>query len=173
MLKAAVDVFYQNEQAKAVCILFAEWTSKEVFSMHTAHIGTVAPYEPGAFYKRELPCILTALQQIQLSLIDAIVVDGYVFLDQQGRKGLGAHLYEALGEDVPVIGVAKTRFHQNTNAVSVFRGKSRNPLFVSAAGMNLKEAANAIQRMAGDHRIPDLLQLLDRKTKEENHSGGD
>ena len=168
MLKAAVDVFYKNERAKAVCILFENWTSKDVYSEHTAQMETVAPYEPGAFYKRELPCILAVLQQVDLSQVDAIVVDGYVFIGDDGRKGLGSHLYDALQGAVPVIGLAKTRFHQSNKAIPVFRGESRNPLFVSAVGIDASEAASAIQQMAGEYRMPDLLQYLDRKTKEEN-----
>jgi exodeoxyribonuclease-5/deoxyribonuclease V len=169
MLKAAVDVFYKEDRAKAVCILFEEWTSKDVFSTHVAIVHQVAAYEPGAFYKRELPCLLKVLQQVNLSLIEAVVVDGYVYLDDEKRNGLGAHLYTALQEKVTVIGVAKSRFHQsNKHVVPVYRGKSRNPLFVTAAGINVNAAAAAIQSMAGDYRMPDLLQYLDRKTKEES-----
>jgi len=166
MLKAAVDVFYRGEAAKAVCFLFGTWTSIEVFSTHTAFVHDVQPYEPGAFYKRELPCILEVLQQVNLSLVDTIIVDGYVWLDAEGRKGLGAHLYEALQERVAVIGVAKTRFFVGENVVEIKRGESQNPLFVTAAGMAVQKAAECICSMAGDYRMPALLQYLDRKTKE-------
>jgi deoxyribonuclease V len=174
MLKAAVDVFYREQSAKAVCILFNDWTSTGIFSTHRSMVREVAAYEPGAFYKRKLPCILNVLQQVNLSLVDAVVVDGYVYLDEAGKKGLGAHLYEALQRKLPVIGVAKTAFHQNgRQVVSVYRGQSSRPLFVTAAGMNIQEAAAAIQSMAGAYRLPDLLQRLDRMTKEENKTHRD
>jgi hypothetical protein len=38
------------------------------------------------------------------------IVDGYVWLDDAGKPGLGAHLYQALGGRVAVLGVAETKF---------------------------------------------------------------
>lgn len=38
--------------------------------------AVILPYEPGSFYKRELPCILSLLKDIYKQL-DAIVIDGY------------------------------------------------------------------------------------------------
>jgi len=166
MLKAAVDVFYRGETAKAVCLLFNHWQVEDVVSIHTAVLSQVAVYEPGAFYKRELPCLLAVLQQVDLSLLDAVIIDGYVFLDSEGKKGLGAHLYEALMPKVPVIGVAKTSFYQNRSAVQVYRGKSKSPLFVTAVGMDVNDAAFCIEVMSGGYRMPTMLQWLDRLTKE-------
>lgn len=169
MLKAAVDVYYGEKSAKAVCILFDGWTATEIFSTYTAQTNEVAGYEPGAFYKRELPCVLKVLQQVNLSLVDAIVVDGYVFLDDSGKKGLGAHLYASLQAKIPVIGVAKSAFRKaGDQVVPVYRGKSGRPLFVTAAGIPVQEAADAIKSMAGAFRLPQLLQQLDRMTKDES-----
>jgi deoxyinosine 3'endonuclease (endonuclease V) len=167
MLKAAVDVYYKNYGAKAVCILFEHWKDTEASSTHVAYIDLVDNYEPGAFYKRELPCILKVLQQINLTLVDIIIVDGYVYLDDQGKYGLGKHLYEALNKKIPVIGVAKTRFHNNTGHVlEILRGESKNPLFISAIGLDVHLAASNILSMAGEYRTPTLLQYLDQKTRE-------
>lgn len=166
MLKAAVDVAYVGETAKAVCLLFNHWHDEAASSIHTAFVSHVAAYEPGAFYKRELPCLLAVLQQVDLSLLDTIIIDGYVFLDNEGKKGLGAQLHEALALKVPVIGVAKTSFYQNRGALTVFRGESKSPLFVTAIGMDANDAAHCIQLMPGGHRMPALLQQLDRLTKE-------
>jgi deoxyribonuclease V len=167
MLKAAVDVYYKKRRTKAVCILFEQWTNTEAFSTHVANIEEVEDYEPGAFYKRELPCILKVLHQINLSLIDTIIVDGYVYLDDNGKYGLGAYLYKALGEKIPVIGVAKTRYFKNTrNVLEVNRGQSKNPLFISSIGIEVSLAASYIRSMSGEYRIPTILQYLDQKTKE-------
>lgn len=167
MLKAAVDVYYKNEGTKAVCILFEQWTDTIALSTHVAHIDQVEDYEPGAFYKRELPCILEVLHQIDLAQVDTIVLDGYVYVDDHGKFGLGGHLHEALNRMISVIGVAKTRFHNNTAfVVELTRGKSKNPLFISAIGMDMQLAASYIQSMAGEYRIPTLLQYLDQKTRE-------
>jgi deoxyribonuclease V len=167
MLKAAVDAYYKDNKAKGICILFEQWSATEIFSIHEAAIEQVSNYEPGAFYKRELPCILKVLQQVNLSLLDAIIVDGYVYLDNNGKYGLGAHLYETLQEAVPVIGVAKSRFYNNTkHVVEVKRGTSNHPLFITAIGIDVLEAAKHIQKMAGQYRIPTLLQYLDQKTRD-------
>jgi len=89
-----------------------------------------------------------------------VVIDGYVWLDQSGRKGLGALLFEALNETVSVIGVAKNRF-SGSNGTDVFRGTSRKPLIVTAAGIDEREAARLIQLMHGQYRIPTLVKRAD------------
>ena len=87
------------------------------------------------------------------------MVDGYVDLDPGGRPGLGAHVHERTG--VPVIGVAKTAFRAATHAVAVRRGTSTRPLYVTAAGLPLHEAARLVAAMAGPNRLPDALRRVD------------
>jgi len=89
-----------------------------------------------------------------------IVIDGYVDLDPSGRPGLGAHVHAEFG--TPVIGVAKTRFRTATHAAQVLRGHSSRPLYVTAAGMTVAEAARVVSEMAGQFRLPDALKLADR-----------
>ena len=103
--------------------------------------------------------------------VETIIVDGYVWLGPENRPGLGAHLYEALGKQVPVIGVAKSMFRGATNAEAVLRGRSRRPLYVTAAGMDPVIAAKNIQGMHGPHRIPTLLKRVDQLCRSaEKHS---
>ena len=98
---------------------------------------------------------------------DAILIDGYVWLDGKGRRGLGAHFYEELGLGIPVIGAAKTRFAgAETFAEQVVRGRSTNPLWVTAAGMDADEAAANVRSMHGEHRIPTLVALADRLARQ-------
>jgi deoxyribonuclease V len=78
---------------------------------------------------------------------------------------LGWHLFDALESKIPVIGVAKSRF-EGAPAHEVYRGASRRPLYVTAAGMTLAKAAANIQAMHGAHRIPTLLQRVDRLARE-------
>jgi deoxyribonuclease V len=122
-------------------------------------MAQVAPYQPGQFYRRELPCLLSVLATVAEPL-EAIVVDGYVWLSDD-RPGLGAHLYEALGHREAVIGVAKTRF-AGAEAEPVIRGGSRRPLYVSAAGLERAAAARHIERMHGTYRLPTLLRRVDQ-----------
>ena len=124
----------------------------------------VEPYVPGEFYRRELPCLLKVLDQLS-ERPEVVVIDGYVWLDASGRKGLGGHLFEALNKTVPVIGVAKTRFATATRAIEVLRGSSARPLFVTAAGIDQANAAKCIRRMHGESRIPTLLKRVDRLSR--------
>jgi deoxyribonuclease V len=106
-----------------------------------------------------LPHLLKVLAEVREPL-EAVVIDGYVWLGEE-KAGLGAHLYEALGRSVPVIGVAKTAFHSSL-AVPVLRGQSQRPLFVTAVGVDASAAAECVRRMHGPSRIPTLLNRVDR-----------
>jgi len=162
----AFDTWYFDNQAKTVCLGFYDWADEKPACIFTETIDAPAEYEPGAFYKRELPCIISLLKQIDLQLVRAIVVDGFVVLDDAGKPGLGGRLYEYLDQKIPVIGVAKTNFSQNiANKRTVVRGQSSKPLFITALGMDLDAAADHVKNMHGDYRLPTLLKELDRLTK--------
>jgi deoxyribonuclease V len=156
-----VDVDYRAEGAVAACVLFRAWNDAASAGDLIERIAQVAPYEPGQFYKRELPCLLAVLSRVQEPL-EAVVVDGYVWLADECRPGLGAHLHQALGSATPVIGVAKTRFASARLAVEVRRGQSNRPLHVSAVGMDASLAAGFIASMHGAFRLPTLLKRVDQ-----------
>ncbi len=163
----AIDVHYKVEYAKTIVLLFENWQSLTYSEIVEVNSNTVAEYIPGEFYKRELPCILEALNQIDSNKIEAIIIDGYVYIDDNMQLGLGGHLHQALDFKIPVIGVAKTSFKNNKNSViEVFRGESKKPLYVSAIGYDHNKAAQNIQQMYGEYRLPYLLKLMDQKTKE-------
>ncbi len=156
---ACLDVDYRDDHAAVACLLFENWTDEVENQQIIKRIDEVAPYVSGEFYKRELPCLVAVLETIEDSL-DAIVIDGYVYLSVE-RKGLGAYLYEALQEKTPVIGVAKTNFHA-APSVAVMRGQSQNALFVTAAGLDAQTAGSYIGQMHGEFRLPTLLKKVDR-----------
>lgn len=158
---ACLDVDYRDSHAIAGCVLFAQWGDPASVREHVVRVSPVHPYEPGNFYRRELPCLVAVLREVTESL-EAIIVDGYVWLDVKGTPGLGARLFEAYGGVVPVIGVAKTRFPGADVARPVLRGESRNPLYVTSAGMDVNEAALRVQGMHGSHRVPTLLKRVDQ-----------
>lgn len=162
----ALDVAYSETQGYAVAVAFPTWDAAVVAATYTATVAPIAAYEPGAFYKRELPCLLAVLAQLDLPNINCVVVDGYVTLGAEQRPGLGQHLYEALGGRVPVVGVAKTRFAGVAPQVApVLRGQSHNPLYVTSVGLPVAEAALLVASMHGDYRFPTLLKHLDDLTK--------
>lgn len=158
---ACVDVDYRASGAVAACVLFREWSDGTAARETVVPIATVEEYEPGKFYRRELPCLLSVLEAAG-GAPDVVVVDGYVWLADEREPGLGAHLHEALGGRSAVVGVAKTRFMRATLAHEVLRGTSRHPLFVTAAGMDADEAARHVGQMHGPHRIPTLLKRVDQ-----------
>jgi deoxyribonuclease V len=164
-LKACVDVHYGATDATAACVLFRQWREEAAERELVVHVPAPPPYEPGAFYRRELPCLVSVLEPVRASL-DLVLVDGYVWLDAHRRKGLGAHLHEALGGSVPVIGVAKTAFAGSDFAVAVLRGTSKRPLYVTAAGIDAEVAATHVRGMHGDDRIPTLLARVDRLARD-------
>ena len=164
----AFDTYYFDNKAKTVCLEFTEWNESKFYKIYTEIIDNVEEYVPGEFYKRELPCIISLLNQIDLKKIEAIIVDGFVYLDDEKKFGLGGYLYEKLNKEIPIIGVAKTNFATiEKHKKPLFRGESKKPLFITAIGIELEDAVQKIERMDGEYRIPTLLKVLDRLTKEE------
>jgi len=164
---ALLDVYYKGTGARAACVLGDTWESESPSRTYVQVIRTAEPYESGKFYRRELPCLISVLCLLP-SLPDVIVVDGYVWLSPLQRPGLGAYLYEALKQARPVVGIAKSAFvgADSCSAVAqVFRGSSRNPLFVTAVGMELICAVQCVRRMAGKHRIPELMRIADQLSR--------
>ena len=158
-LCVAADVHYlRSGSARAAAVVAADATFRQELAERTAEVPEVAPYLPGEFYRRELPPLRAVLQDIDgLALL---VIDGYADLDPDGRPGLGAHASAEFG--VPVIGVAKTRFHTATHAIAVHRGTATRPVFVTAAGMPRADAAELVRLMAGRFRTPDALRHADQ-----------
>jgi deoxyribonuclease V len=153
---ACVDVSYEADEVVTACVTFDAWTDERPRSEHVHRAKvTAAPYVPGEFYKRELPFLLAALGPLDP---EVAIVDGFVHLS--GRRGLGAHLYDALDGRVPIVGVAKRPF-RGAPSLPVMRGRSARPLFVSAIGIDLNEAADRIRSMHGPHRIPTLIKRAD------------
>jgi deoxyribonuclease V len=161
---ACVDVDYRLDGAVSACVLFRSWGDANSAGERVALIPQVEPYQPGQFYRRELPCLLTVLAPVS-ELLEVVVVDGYVWLEDETKPGLGARLHEALSRRVPVVGVAKTRF-AGAAAVEVRRSGSRRPLYVSAAGMDPHTAARHVQSMHGLFRIPTLLRRVDQLSRQ-------
>jgi len=163
----AFDTYYYDGKAKTICLEFQQWNQSTDFKVHTEIIDNVAEYIPGEFYKRELPCILSLLNQIDLKKVEVIIVDGFVYLDDEKKYGLGGHLYEKLNQEIPIIGVAKTNFASiEKHKRSLLRGDSQKPLYVTAIGIELEDAFQKVESMAGEFRMPTLLKEMDRLTKD-------
>ncbi|MEZ4375202.1 MAG: endonuclease V [Polyangiaceae bacterium] len=131
-------------------VAFDAWTSPEP-TLTRRVLSATAPqaYEPGSFYRRELPFLLEAVQGCAV-LPTLVLIDGHVWLDAdpsgQPRPGLGAHLHAALGGAVPVVGLAKNAFAGAVATAAVVCGSSNKPLFVTSVGYDLSRAAQGCAR---------------------------
>jgi deoxyribonuclease V len=89
---AAVDAQYEAETAAVACVTFLDWSDPAPASEHSTLVHPVEEYIPGELWRRELPCIMAVLRLLS-NLPETVLIDGYVWLDGSGRKGLGAHLF--------------------------------------------------------------------------------
>lgn len=157
----ATDVDYREENAVAAGILFEKWDAEKAVQEITCNVGNIEEYVPGQFYKRELPCIKALLKSIQGN-IDHIIIDGYVYLGSDNKPGLGKHLWDMSGGEIPIIGVAKSAFKDTPKNSELIRGKSKRPLFITAEGVDVATAKQYIMAMHGENRIPTLLKRVDK-----------
>ncbi len=156
---ACLDVAYSDAAAYSAGLIFRNWKDANALEERLVQLSDVEEYEPGQFFRRELPCLLAVLKV--LPAVEVVIIDGYVWLGDGNKSGLGAHLYRALGEHTSVVGVAKTKFKGADSASEVIRGRSTRPLFITAAGMGQERAAEHIRSMHGLYRIPTLLKRVD------------
>lgn len=161
------DTFYGDGYAKTAAVGINNWDSSKPKVELSDTIYKVNKYESGAFYKRELPCLLHLLSKVNLNHAeDILVIDGYVLLSDDGKLGLGGYLYNALDNKVPVIGVAKSNFSTIYELKEkIYRGSSKKPLFVTSLGYDLQKASKNILSMHGNYRIPTILKLADQNSR--------
>lgn len=160
----ALDVYYRKTYAVAVGVIF-DWFDDKSQKIIIEYIDEVDEYIPGEFYKRELPCIMRVIKQVNIGELEAIIVDGHIYVEKD-TYGLGGKLYEQLYGQVPVIGIAKSPFYANKDmTIEIYRGKSKMPLYISSIGIDLNEVVEKVINMTGEYRIPTILKTLDMLTK--------
>ena len=104
---ALFDVDYREDKAHAAAVIIENWQSEDPFRIYTKIIDNIEAYQPGEFYKRELPCLVSLISLFE-EKISVLVVDSYVWV--KSKKGLGGYLYDHFQGKYPVVGVAKSRF---------------------------------------------------------------
>lgn len=161
---ACFDVYYHEDYAKACCVVFKKGEGEVIVSDYSEIVREVDEYMPGQFYRRELPCILSVFRKVKEE-VDLLITDSFVWLNG-GKKGLGAYLYKALDYKIPVIGVAKSHFKDVEKYEEVYRGESNNPLYVSSVGIDLGFAVDFIKNLEGENRLPWVLKLVDKLSRE-------
>ncbi len=160
-MNAVLDVHYDKQIAYAACVEFLNWMDTTPVRTIVVSTGVSSVYLPGRFFERELPCLLAVLKRARRKY-ESLVIDGYVFLKEPVANGLGAHLEQVLKYSPKVIGVAKNPLRVADRFVTIFRGKSKKPLFISSVNIPVEEAAELVAGMAGPFRIPTLIRLADK-----------
>ncbi len=160
----AVDVHYGIHTGWVAGVAFRDWTDTNSSNVYVSKIEQVSYYVPGQFYKRELPGVLKLLREHNLKP-EYIVIDGYVYLDGYAKPGLGKHLYDALHGNVKIIGVAKKPFADISEEYTIYRGGSKQPLYITSVGEALAVAKLHILSMHGAHRIPTMLKKADQLSR--------
>ena len=159
---AFLDVAYGPSAAGIGCLLTDTWTTATaILEISRCLRYSPVEYLPGQFYKRELPVLLSVIEGLS-PRPQMVVIDGYVWLGQNGAPGLGGYLFAALDSGTPVVGIAKSRYRQDTWSERVYRGGSHRPLYVTAAGFETTKAAGLVASMHGKYRLPTLLRQVDR-----------
>jgi deoxyribonuclease V len=162
----SLDVHYRNDKAKIVGVLF-EWDDISTKKIIIECIDKVEEYVSGEFYKRELPCLLKIIEKVDLLELEVIIIDGYIFIDNNFKYGLGGILWEKLDRKIPIIGVAKTSFFSNKETVKeLIRGNSKKPLYISTIDYPIDKAMENLKKMSGEYRLPTILKQMDTITKE-------
>ena len=158
-----MDAAYIDRNAAVCGVCFSEIASEVPQYICTAVVKGVAEYMPGSFYLRELPCLQKVIERVK-GEPDLLIIDGYVWLPG-GRAGLGARLFQAMDEKLPVIGIAKSPFRGQSLGKKVFRGRSMRPLYVTSAGIEECKSAEMVREMRGRYRVPDMMRIADMNSR--------
>lgn len=149
-----------NHTAHMAGVLLNECTDKEICGFITVDVENTEEYESGSFYKRELKGVKELLSKVNIDDIDLIIIDGFAKFSDGIHKPLGEYIYDKYY--IPVIGVAKKWCeHCKVKNTEVYRGSSKNPLFVTVAGGNSNIAKKIVAEMYGDNRLPYAIKLAD------------
>ena len=168
MIYLILDVCYHDIDDKTIAtvagIRFTGIESNTLLNEYKTIVHNVSPYQSGQFYKREMPCLLDLIKKIK-EPFDVIIIDGYVYLDDKDRAGLGKYLYDELSIKKPIIGIAKTHFYGITSEYAVYRGMSKHPLYVTTIDFDINIAKELVQGLQGKHRIPDIIKAVDKLSR--------
>lgn len=176
---AGVDVgFEDGGRVTRAAVAVLRYPELTLADHAIARLPTVFPYVPGLLSFRELPAVLTAVEQLRIRP-DLFLCDGQG-LAHPRRFGIACHLGVLL--DAPSIGVAKTRLcgtfpeppdqrgawtpleDGGETIGAVLRTRRRvKPLFVSTGHrVSLETAIDWVLRCATRYRLPETTRQAHR-----------
>jgi deoxyribonuclease V len=181
---AGVDVGYDAESNQAqAAVAVLNFPDLQLQAHALTSRSVTFPYVPGLLSFREVPVALDALEQLTMTP-DLLLCDGQGFAHPR-RFGLACHL--GVLTDIPSIGVAKTRFIGDHEAVPVERGawqplthdgevvgavlRTRtgiNPVYVSIGHrISLPTAIDYVLRCAPRYRLPETTRWADHLSRQQ------
>ncbi len=176
---AGVDVgFKDNFQITQAAVAVLSFPQLELVEQAIAQITTTFPYVPGYLSFREIPAIIPAVTQLQITP-DLILCDGQGIAHPR-RFGLACHLGILL--DLPTIGVAKSLLIGKHEAVPAEKGswtalvdreetigivlRSRTnvkPIYISIGHkISLETAVNYVMKCLTKYRLPETTRWADK-----------
>lgn len=165
-MKLIVTVQFEGTQATVAAAACDDWDAADATKTYVSHVTQVDKPARGQLDLRGLPCVLQLLREHSLAP-EILLIDGFVHLDAEETPGLGQHLHQALGGQVPVIGVSRKGLPGLTAQYEVLREDEAQPLWVTSAGLDLGAAKARVRAMHGRKRVPALLKLAARLAKHE------
>ncbi len=174
-----VDVgFEEGNTVTRAAVAVLDYPSLQLQEYAIARLPTRFPYIPGLLSFREIPAVLSALEQLS-SLPDMLLCDGQGIAHPR-RLGIASHLGVLL--DLPTIGVAKSRLvgshaepgeekgawqpliDHGENIGSVLRSRSRvKPLYVSPGHrVSLDSARQWVMACLTRYRLPETTRWAHR-----------
>ncbi|TDX02811.1 deoxyribonuclease V [Kribbella sp. VKM Ac-2566] len=178
---AGLDVAYDGDRLAAAVVVLDRETLAEV-DRAVVNGVTTFPYVPGLFAFREVPALLTALEQLTITP-ELLVCDGHGIAHPR-RFGLACHL--GVLTKLPAIGAAKTTFVGTHRELAEERGAwaelvdggevvgaavrtqdGVKPVYVSVGHrVRLETAIDHVLRLAPRYRLPETTRRADRACRE-------
>ncbi len=176
---AGVDIgFEANYTISKAAVAVLSYPELELVEQAIARIPTAFPYVPGYLSFREIPAILAALPQLNITP-DLILCDGQG-LAHPRRLGLACHLGVLL--NIPTIGVAKSLLIGKHEAVAIAKGswqplidkgetigivlRSRTkvkPIYISIGHkISLPTALDYVMGCLTKYRLPETTRWADK-----------
>ena len=176
-----LDVAYDERDGITAAVVTLNTADLSVVEQRTIRATASFPYEPGLFAFRELPPLLTALEQLDRTP-DVLVCDGHG-LAHPRRFGLACHIGVLTG--LPAFGVGKTRFVGEHEEPGRTRGSSAplvdggetvgavlrtqddvKPVYVSVGHrIGLDHAIRLTLALAPRFRLPETTRLADQLSR--------
>lgn len=166
----AFETYFYNGNSYTVGGVFETWADDTIKYFVTSK----QEYKDGEdAFSYDISCIMQCLSLVNIDNIDTIIINGFVWLSQDGKtttEGLGAKLNDAIiekyGEPKNIVGIStKKHFVKIPNCYEVFRDEdNEHPLYVTCSNPDYAEHYSVlVTRMWGKYKMPTIFRLIQAK----------